>query len=515
MRTRTEKPRLRLERKWRVLLLISVGSFMSFLDAPVLSVAFPAIEKSFPGTAPTTLAWTLDAYFIGFAAFLVVGGRVADRYGRRNLFMGGLLLFTLASLACALSSSVGLLIAARAVQALAAAVVVPAGQGLMLAEFPPAERRTAIGALAALVSLATAFAPAVGGVIIDALSWRWIFWVNVIVTLLALLWGARLLVSDAVGTMRGKVPDLLGAALQGVALGLIVLGILKSPDWGVGSTRAVALFAVGLLLLALFIWRCAHHPTPVLDLSLFANRTFAVANLSGIALGIGFYAGSINSVLFFTHVWGWSILAAGVAFVPGGMASALAGKAAGELTERHGARVVGAAGAITAGAGVLLIALSTSQHADYVADFLPGQLLYGVGMVAGLTALLGAVMTSAPPSQFAVASGISNSLRQVGGAIGVAAVVAVSGNAVGAQGVSRGHTGWIIAGLSLVLAGAMTLLMRSPRQDAQSQPVIADVETTTMARGRPASGGRDRVNRVAGSPATMSQRSKGEHRNHQ
>jgi EmrB/QacA subfamily drug resistance transporter len=459
-----------MERKWKVLLLISIGSFMAFLDAPVLSVAFPALESTFKRVSVQTLAWTLDAYFIGFAAFLVVAGKVADRYGRRRLFVSGMALFTLGSLACALAPSAGALIAARVLQATGAALVVPAGQGLMLAEFPVQERKTAIGALAALVGLGTAAAPSIGGLIVDGLGWRWIFGLNVAGSLIAIGYALRLLAPDVRSGRRGQLPDLGGAAMQATSLGLLVFGILKSPDWGLGDGRTLAAFALAAGLLVAFVWRCRRHAAPVIDLSLFRNRTFAVANLSSIALGIGLYAMAINSVLYFTQVWRWTILAAGLAFIPGSLVSAATGKPAGRLAERYGARIVGFCGASAAGLGVLLIAASTTASSNYAGAFLPGQLLYGVGLVAAMAGLVGAALTSVPAAQFAEASGINNALRQVGGAIGVALVAAIVGNSLGSQAVHRGHASWIIGGGTLLLAGTLALLIPKPQRAVQTDP---------------------------------------------
>jgi EmrB/QacA subfamily drug resistance transporter len=452
---------VRLERKWKVLLLVSVGMFMAFLDAPVVSVAFPAIERSFPGATATTVAWTLDAYFIGFATFLVVGGRAADRYGRRKLFIAGLVVFSAASLACAAAPTIGVLIAARAVQASAAAMVVPAGQALMVAEFPADEQSKAIGILAAVVGLGTALAPAAGGCIVQGLSWRWIFWISSAIALLTSVIATRSLEKQSRAELRGETPDVVGAAVQGGALGVIVLAILKSSEWGVGDARTLGLFALGAALLALFIRRCQRHAAPVLDLSLFRDRRFAFANLASIGLGIGLFGGSIASVLYFTHVWGWSVLATGAAFVPGGLAAALTGKSTGDLAQRVGARAVGTAGCVAAGAGLLLIALMTTEKPNFAGDFLPGQIIYSVGIVAGMTALLGTALTSVPASQYAVASGLNNALRQVGGAIGVAVVIAISGNAIGSHGAARGHVSFVFAGAALLVSGVTALLMAS------------------------------------------------------
>ena len=329
------------------------------------------------------------------------------------------------------------------------------------------EQSKAIGILAAVVGLGTALAPAAGGGIVEELSWRWIFWISVAIALLTSVVAVQLLKRPPRGESRARTPDAIGAAMQGGALGLIVLGILKSPEWGVGDARTLGLFALGAALLALFIRRCLHHAAPVLDLSLFLNRRFAFANLASIGLGIGLFGGSIESVLYFTHVWGWSVLATGAAFVPGGLAVALTGKSTGDLAQRVGARAVGAGGCVAAGGGLLLIALMTTKKSNFAGDFLPGQIIYSVGIVAGMTALLGTALTSVPASQYAVASGLNNALRQVGGAIGVAVVIAISGNAIGAEGVDRGHVSFLFSSLALLLSGATALLMASTGRAAR------------------------------------------------
>jgi len=465
-----------VQRKWKVLLLVSVGSFMAFLDAPVLSVAFPALKETFADAGATTLAWTLDAYFIGFAAFLVAAGKAADRYGRKQVFVTGMWLFSVASLACALAPSVGTLIAARALQAVGAAMVVPAGQGLMLAEFPPQDRKTAIGVLAALVGLGTAVAPTIGGVLVDGVGWRWIFAVNVAVGLAGIAYARWLLVTEPkTARTLAERPDALGAAMQALSLGLLVYAILKCAHWGFDDARTLVLFALAVVLGAVFLRRSQRHPAPVVELGLFKDRTFAVANAGSVFLGLGLYAMAINSVLYFTSVWGWTILATGLAFIPGALASALTGRPAGRLADRHGPRLLSAFGALLAGTGVLLIAVSVTDDANFAADYLPGQLLYAVGVVAGMTGLVGAAITAAPAAQFALASGINSALRQVGGAIGVALVAAIVGDAVGAPAAGPGQAAWIVAGVSLLVSGAIAFLMR-PAAAAAAAPVLVSAE---------------------------------------
>jgi len=459
-----------------VLLLVSIGSFMSFLDAPVVSIAFPAIQRSFHEASSVTTAWVLNGYFLAFAACLVVAGKLADRYGRRRMFLGGLGLFVLASIACGAAPSLGVLIAARVVQGAAAAAVVPAGQGLMLAEFPAGERKTAIGALAAFVGLATAASPSIGGGIVEAASWRWIFYVNVFVGVAAIVWGMRLLHADA-PDRETTLPDFLGALIQAVAVGFLVLGLLKHHDWGLGDARTLGCFAVFVVALPLFLLRCANHSAPVIDLGLFRDPTVAVANAASLVFAIGFYAVTINSVLFLTLVWHYSVLKTGLALTPGALAGMLAGAPAGKIAERHGPRGVAIAGGAIAAAGLVMLIAMTGSVPHYVTGWLPGGIVYTAGAVIALTALIGAAVTSVAPERFALASGVNAAIRQVGGAIGVAAVIGLVGTPTASTVLGRTHAAFVVAAVAVGLAAVVVALLRMPA--IATDPVVGAVERGT------------------------------------
>jgi len=457
-----------MERRWKILLVVSVGAFMAFLDAPVVSIAFPALQETFRATPATTLGWTIDAYFIGFAAVLVVGGKLSDRYGRRRVFMTGMWLFLGASLVCGLAPTAGVLIAARAAQAVAAALVVPSGQALMLIEFEPHERRKAIGILAGLVAVATSLAPTVGAVIVEGPGWRWIFYLNVFVGAGVIAWAARLMHRDRPDA-GAPTPDALGSVIEAAALSFLVLGILKSQQWGLGDPRTLAALAAGVAGFALFIDRCRRHRAPVLDLRMFRNRPFTVANLSSIAFAIALYAGTINSVLYLTSVWGLSILTTGLIFAPAALVSVVVGGVMGRLADRYDPRPITAGGALVAAIGLVLIATSTGLQEDYVGGWLPGQVVYTVGIVTGLTGVIGTALTSVPTAQLALASGINAAMRQVGGAVGVAFTLAILGDSFGAEAMRRGHTVFLIGAGALLVAGFVALFMQ-PVPVAATEP---------------------------------------------
>jgi EmrB/QacA subfamily drug resistance transporter len=462
-----------VERHWKVLLLISVGSFAAFLDAPVVSVAFPAIHGSFKGSSTTALGWVLDGYFVAFATLPVFAGRLADRYGRDRVFLASLAAFTVASVLAGMAPSVGFLIAARAAQGLAAGCMYPAGQSLMLVEFPPERRKMALGVLAAVVGLAIAISPAIGGVIVHGLGWRWIFYINLILGVGALLFGMRLLRRDIFATSRTAFPDALGALLQGLGVGLLVLVILKYHAWGLTSAQSLAAIAVAAVVLPVFVIRSSRHPSPVIDLKLFRDRTFAHANVASLIFSIALFGNLINSVLFMSQVWGYSLLKTGLALAPGGLIGALVGGPAGRVAEVRGPRVVAVVGSLIAALGLVYIVLLTGQHPNYLGGWLPGQIIYGAGATAAVTALLGAALTAAPAEQYGNASGINLTFREIGGAIGVALAVTITSATAGTM-LGRTHTFFVVAAVAAGVTALEAVLLARPRVQLDEQAQAAE-----------------------------------------
>jgi EmrB/QacA subfamily drug resistance transporter len=477
-----------LERKWSVLILVALGCFTSFLDAPVVSVAFPAIGRTFAHTPTTTLVWVLDAYFVAFAMFPVFAGRIAERYGGPRVFISGVVAFMAASVVAGAATSVGVLIGARFAQGIAAAFIIPSGQALMLREFPSEERRMAVGVLAAVAGLAISISPTIGGVVVDGLGWRWIFYANLAFGAITLLYAVRLLgTAGPAKEERGSFPDVLGALLQGVAVGSVVLVILKYELWGVGDWRILASVAAAAIALPLLLQRSRTHASPVLDLQLFRNRTFAVANLGSLLFAITFYGTVISWVLFMTDVWHYSLLTTGLTFIPGALIGAAVGGPAGEYAEKHGPRGVAIIGALASTSGLALVIASTGHRPAFFAEVLPGSAIYSAGASAAFAALLGAAWTSAPSSQYEQASGINLALRQVGGALGVAAVGAIVADASGSM-LMRTHLMFTV-GAGAALTTAVVALLIAPRtetrpeREAMVEPAAPISVSTELASG--------------------------------
>jgi len=280
--------------------VLGLAVFMSSLDLFIVNLAFPYIGRQYHGTSLDSLSWVLNAYTIVFAAVLVPAGRWADRIGRRRIFGTGLIGFSLGSALCGLSPGVPELIAARIVQAVGAGLMVPASLSLLLASVPASGRAKAIGTWSALGALGAALGPVIGGSLVQV-SWRWVFWINIPVGLLALLLTARVVPESKDQHTRGR-PDLVGAALLALAVGLVALALVKAPEWGWGSARFLEVLAASVACGAIMIWRSRRHLSPVIELGLLRSRSFAGAFAASILYYAAFGAFVLNSVEFLTGV---------------------------------------------------------------------------------------------------------------------------------------------------------------------------------------------------------------------
>ena len=442
----------------RVLAVASAGAGLAFVDATIVNVAFPDMQADFAGTSLGALSWILNAYNIVFAAFLVAAGRLADLLGRRRTFHAGVILFTVASALCAVAPTVELLVAARVLQALGAAITVPASLALVLNAYPPDERAHGVALWTAGAALAAGLGPSVGGALVELGGWRLAFLVNLPLGIAAFVAGRRVLVeSRAPG--RRTLPDLAGAGVAALAIGALTLGIVQGEEWGWTSPPVLAAFAAAPLLLAVFVRRCRRHPSPMLDLDLLRIRTLSVANVLSVVAAAGFYAYVLNNVLFLTSVWGYSVLDAGLALSAGPFVAAAVARPASRLAARVGYRPVLVVGGLTWAAGLAYMATRVGVQPAFVAQWLPGMLLLGVG--AGLTfpLLSGAAVASAPGERFATATSLSSVSRQLGAVLGVALLIVVVGTPQPAEAAAAFDRGWLFstACMLVVAVGALAL----------------------------------------------------------
>lgn len=410
-----------------VFVLTALGTFMASLDLSIVNVAFPDIEASYPHASSASLSWILTAYSIVFGALLVVGGRTGDRLGRKRVFQGGIAVFLLGSFLCGLAPTVTALVAARALQGVGAAFLVPASVALLIGAYPPERRMQIVAQWGGIGALAVATGPSLGAAIVSAGGWRWAFFVNLPVGLFVLIAGRRVL-TESPRDPSTATPDYLGVVLMSLSLAALVLAVSEGSTWGWGDGRILAAVAVALVGGAAFVHRTRHHDDPVIDPTLFESRPFVIANVATVVYAAGFFAMLLGNILFLTGVWGYSIMTAGLAVTPGPVVVALIAGPAGKLAARIGFRPVLLFGASCFALGLASYVVRVGDTADYLGTWLPGTLLVGVGIGFTFPVLSAGAVSSLPSARFAVGSAVNQTARQVGGALGIAVLVTLIGS---------------------------------------------------------------------------------------
>ena len=445
-----------------VFVVTALGAFMASLDLSIVNVAFPALERAFRGQSPASLAWVITAYSIVFGSLLVVAGRTADRVGSRRVFFAGLATFCLGSAVAGLAPALPYLVGGRIVQGVGAAALLPSSLGLLLAAFP-AERRSQVVALwGGIGALAVATGPSLGALLITGFGWRAAFFVNLPIGLAAWAVGRRVLPSLR-GDTSGASPDYPGVVLLSGALACLVLVISEGPSWGWSDPRILAGFVVALSLGLAFVWRSSRHAQPVLDLTLFRSRSFSVANAAALLYAMGFFAMLLGNILFLTSVWHYSILRAGLAVTPGPLVVAVVAGPAGKMAGRYGFRRVLLTGFAVFTLGLVWYALRVGLRADYLAIWLPGTLVVGLGIGLTFPVLSAAAVSSLHPNRFAVGSAVNQTARQVGGALGIALLVVILGTpASPAEALTNFHHLWWFVALMAGSSGAVCTLLGPP-----------------------------------------------------
>jgi EmrB/QacA subfamily drug resistance transporter len=433
-------------------LIVLTGVFLSSLDLFIVNIAFPSISATYHGESLSSISWVLSAYTIVFAAALVPAGRWADRAGRKRAFLLGLGIFTAASALCAVAPTLGFLVGARVVQALGGALMLPTSLGLLLPAFGPARKGAAIGLWSAVGGAAAAFGPPIGGLLVQA-SWRWVFLVNLPFSVVALLFGVRLL--HEVRDPAARRADLLGAGLLSVSVASLVAGIVEGHDWGWTSARILGVFAVAVASGAWLVVRSRHHPSPVVEPAVIRHRAVALADVSSLLFFGGFGALVLGGVLFLTGVWHESVLRAGFMIAPGPLMAGLTAFPGGVLGARFGHRVVGTVGSLLFAAGGVFWVTHLGTSPDWVGAYLPGSVLTGVGVGLMLPSLGGAATAPLPPERFATGTALYAMTRQIGVALGVAGLVAILGTTSG-PGLTAFHHAWLFM-IACSLAAGLVL----------------------------------------------------------
>ena len=457
------------------------GSFLAFLDTTIVNIAFPSLAASFPDATRAELSWVLDAYFIVIAALIVPAGGFADRLGRRRVFVAGLALFVVASAGCAAAQTWEVLVAARVLQGLGAAIVVPVSLALILPEFPLARRSAGVGAWIASAALAAALGPPLGGLVVELADWRWVFLVNIPVGLLILVIAQRTVTESRDPDARG-LPDLGGSLLVIGGLGALALGIVEGNAWGWTSARVVGSFVVAGALLALTAHRCVTHARPIVDPELMRIPSFRQANVGMLLLSMGFFSTILGNILFLTAIWDYSVLTAGLAVAPAAIITTIASVPAGRLADRFGHRAVIVPGCLLYTAGIVLIR-SAGAEPEFLGLWLPAMVLNGVGIGLALPAFGAAVLSQVPATAFASASAVATAFRQFGGVLGTAALFAAIGTPTTlSASLAAADRAYFISGIWVVAAAVAGLALR-PAASAAAVPALVADARAPAARG--------------------------------
>jgi EmrB/QacA subfamily drug resistance transporter len=472
--------------RWLALALLSAVQFMVVLDIAVVNVALPSIKVDL-GFSEANLQWVISAYALAFGGFLLLGGRAADLLGRRRVFVAGLVLFTLASLAAGLAWSETSLIAARALQGLGAAVISPAALSMVSTTFSEGrERNIALGVWGAVGGFGAAAGVLLGGVFTELVNWSWIFFVNVPVGVAALALTPFLLTESRETSVRRF--DVPGAVLVTAGLSSLVYAITQAGDVGWISARTISMFAVAVALLAAFVEWERRHPEPLMRLGIFRIRTVAGANVAGFILGTALFSMFLMLTLYMQQVLGFSPLQAGVGYLAVAGGAIVWSAVAAQLVTRFGVKPVLVVGMVALTGGLVYFT-QISVDGSYLTDLLPGFLLVAIGIGFSFVPISIAALAGVEAREAGLASGLINTSQQIGGALGIAALStiatsrtsdALTAGVPAHDALVHGFTGAFATGVGIAAVGVVAALALIRRSELE-QPV-------EKVEGRPALG---------------------------
>jgi EmrB/QacA subfamily drug resistance transporter len=408
-------------RKWWTLASVAFALFMIMLDNTVVNVALPSIQRDL-GIGVSELEWVVAAYALSFAVLMLTGGKLADMFGRRRIFLVGLAIFTISSLFCGLADSAESLIAARVVQGVGAAFMMPATLSIIAATFPKEERGAALGIWAGVSAMALALGPLVGGLITEHISWNWVFYINVPVGIIGLA-AARIIIRESRDTSEEQRLDVAGLVTSGIALFAFVFALIEANTYGWSSPIILGLFGVAALFGVAFIALELRTRLPMFDVALFRNPTFTGANVVALLVSLAMFGVFFFISLYMQNVLGYSAVRAGASFLPMTLLIMIVAPIAGKSSDQIGSRRLMTAGMALVGVCLLLFAQLEPNSTYWT--LLPAMIVGGIGMAITMTPMTAAALSAVPVDKAGVGSGMLNTFRQVGGALGIAAMGAI------------------------------------------------------------------------------------------
>jgi len=465
-------------RKWWTLVAVAVGLFMIMLDNTVVNVALPSIQQDL-GISVSELEWVVNAYALTFGVLLLTGGKLADLLGRRRIFIAGLFIFTGSSLWCGLATTAPSLIAARTVQGVGAALMNPATLSIITATFPPRQRGTAIGIWAGVSALALAIGPLVGGLLTQDIHWSWIFFINIPVGVAGVI-AARVFIDETKDSSHEQRLDLPGLLSSAIGLFALTYGLIETNDHAWGSARVLSLFAIALVALTSFVLLELHQRLPMLDLSLFRNPTFSGANTVMFLVGLAMFGIFFYNSLFLQRVLGYGAIKTGATFLPMTLLIIFVAPLAGRIADRVGARWLMAGGMVLLTGSLLLFA--TLDQSSSWWNILPGLVVGGLGMATVMAPTTATAMSAVPVDKAGVGSAVINSMRQVGGSLGIAVMGALVATTVSVSPFSSRYAAQFVPGYHRALeVGAAILIVGAVVAVATIRNVVHEPRTSAEA----------------------------------
>ena len=449
---------------------VALSALVVGLNLSVMNVAVAALRSSFPGTRFTSIGWVVSAYTIVFGAVLVPAGRLADKLGRRSVFMAGLAAFGAGSLLAGSAPWLWLLIVGRAVQGIGAACITPSSMSLLLDATPIPQRAAATSFFSGVSSIGAASGPSIGALVVDQTSWRMAFFLGLPVLVAAIVLGRRSL-PHGVPVRDAALPDLAGSLLVVLAMTSLSFAIVQGRTWGWTHSGILAAFAGAAVLIPLFVWRCARHPSPVMAIGLFKRRSFAAANVAALLFGMATGGVALANVLFLRDVWGYSLVGAGFGALPSAVTAMLSARFVGRSGVRFGEPAVGVPGALSIAAAMVWFHTFAHDTANYWTAWFPALLLLGYGIAAAFPMIAVACVRGIGADELSLATATNRTFLQLGNAIGIASVVAVLGAAKGPDALGEFRLAWVLlAGLAVACSVAV-FVTGSTTREVVVQPV--------------------------------------------
>ena len=461
---------------WTILVLVCVAQFMVVLDASIVNVALPTIGDAL-NFSESDLPWVLNAYVLTFGGFLLLGGRLADFLGRRRMFMFGLVLFALASLAGGFATSAGQLIAARAVQGLGGAILSPAALSILITTFRDgAERNRALGIWGAIAGSAGAAGVLLGGVLTEGLGWEWVLWVNVPIGVIAAAVAPRI-IGESRSEGEHRHFDVAGAVSITAGLSILVYAVLEANNAGWGSARTIALLAVSAALIVGFVGIERRSSAPLVPFRIFRLRTLTGANVVGLLLGASLFSMFFFVSLYMQQVLGYSAIKAGVSYLPLAITIIISAGIASQLVTRVGYKPVLAAGMALIALGLIWFS-QISVQGNYPADILGPSLLAGLGLGFAFVPVTIAAVAGVSDRDSGLASGLINTSQQIGGAVGLAVLAAVSISVTGSSrapaDLTNGFQEAFLTGAGFAVLGLLATLLLIRSSDSRAHVELGD-----------------------------------------